>query len=224
MLKRLKDGVFFVFNLYIFDTFASILVKGRPKVLGKSYCNLNNCRMEDLEREMLLIAQGNELAFNSFMNRYMDGLYYHSYGILYNKEMAEEIVSDVFLEVWKNRKKIMEVENMKAWLNTLIYRKSISYLRKEKKRHLNVSMDEMTQFCFPVTETPADHMISVEEMRSLQLAIEALPPKCKHVFFLAKIERVPYQQIAEMLDISLETVNYHIGFAMTTLKKKLKHG
>ena len=35
--------------------------------------------MEDLEREMLLIAQGNELAFNSFMNRYMDGLYYHSY-------------------------------------------------------------------------------------------------------------------------------------------------
>ena len=66
--------------------------------------------MEDLEREMLLIAQGNELAFNSFMNRYMDGLYYHSYGILYNKEMAEEIVSDVFLEVWKNRKKIVEVE------------------------------------------------------------------------------------------------------------------
>ena len=113
---------------------------------------------------------------------------------------------------------------MKAWLNTLIYRKSISYLRKEKKRHLNVSMDEMTQFCFPVTETPADHMISVEEMRSLQLAIEALPPKCKHVFFLAKIERVPYQQIAEMLDISLATVNYHIGFAMTSLKKKLKHG
>lgn len=89
--------------------------------------------MEDLEREMLLIAQGNELAFNSFMNRYMDGLYYHSYGILYNKEMAEEIVSDVFLEVWKNRKKIVEVENMKAWLNTLVYRKSISCLRKEKK-------------------------------------------------------------------------------------------
>lgn len=180
--------------------------------------------MEDLEREMLLIAQGNELAFNSFMNRYMDGLYYHSYGILCNKEMAEEIVSDVFFEVWKNRKKIVEVENMKAWLNTLIYRKSISYLRKEKKRHLDISMDEMTQFCFPVTETPADQMISVEEMRSLQLAIEVLPPKCKHVFFLAKIERVPYQQIAEMLEISLATVNYHIGFAMNTLKKKLKHG
>ena len=88
MLKRLKDGVFFVFNLYIFDTFASLLVKGCPKVLGKSYCNLNNWRMEDLEREMLLIAQGNELAFNSFMNRYMDGLYYHSYGILYNKQYS----------------------------------------------------------------------------------------------------------------------------------------
>ena len=42
MLKRLKDDVFFVFNLYIFDTFASLLVKGCPKVLGKTYFNLNN--------------------------------------------------------------------------------------------------------------------------------------------------------------------------------------
>ncbi len=180
--------------------------------------------MEDLEREILLIEQGNELAFNSFMNRYMDGLYYHSFGILYNKEMAEEIVSDVFLEVWKNRKKLFEIDNMKAWLNTMTYRKSISYLRKEKKRNRDVSMEGLTQFCFPVTESPADQMISVEEVQALNDAIEKLPPKCKHVFFLAKIEGLPYTQIAEMLEISLATVNYHIGFAMTTLKKKLKHG
>ncbi len=180
--------------------------------------------MEDLEREILLIEQGNELAFNSFMNRYMDGLYYHSFGILYNKEMAEEIVSDVFLEVWKNRKKLFEIENIKAWLNTMTYRKSISYLRKEKKRNRDISMEGLTQFCFPVTESPADQIISVEEVQALNDAIEKLPPKCKHVFFLAKIEGLPYAQIAEMLEISLATVNYHISFAMTTLKKKLKHG
>lgn len=180
--------------------------------------------MEDQERELLLIEQGNELAFNSFMNRYMDGLYYHSFGILYNKEMAEEIVSDVFFEVWKNRKKLFEIENIKAWLNTMTYRKSISYLRKEKKRNHDVPMEGITQFCFPVTESPDDKIISGEEVQALNAAIENLPPKCKHVFFLAKIEGLPYAQIAEMLEISLATVNYHIGFAMTTLKKKLKHG
>ena len=91
--------------------------------------------MEDLTRELLLIAKGNELAFNEFMNRYMEGIYYHAYGILSNKEMAEEVVSDVFFEAWRNRKMLPEIKALKAWLNTIAYRKSISYLRKEKKRH-----------------------------------------------------------------------------------------
>ena len=51
--------------------------------------------MEDLERELLLISKGDELAFNSFMNRYSKKLYYHAFGILSNKEMAEEVVGDV---------------------------------------------------------------------------------------------------------------------------------
>ena len=55
--------------------------------------------MEDLERELLLISKGDELAFNSFMNRYSKKLYYHAFGILSNKEMAEEVVGDVFFEV-----------------------------------------------------------------------------------------------------------------------------
>lgn len=178
--------------------------------------------MEDLEFTLLLIAEGNELALNDFMNQYMEGLYFHAYGILSNKEMAEEVVSDVFLEVWNTRKKLLEIENIKAWLNTLVYRKSISYLRKEKKRHLDVSVDEMSQFNFPATEaTPAEGLISSEEVSALTTAVNNLPPKCKHVFFLAKMEQLPYAQIAKMLDISLATVNYHVGFAMSVLKKKL---
>ena len=54
--------------------------------------------MEDLERELLLISKGDELAFNSFMNRYSKRLYYHAFGILGNKEMAEELVGDFFFE------------------------------------------------------------------------------------------------------------------------------
>ncbi len=87
--------------------------------------------MEDLERELLLISKGDELAFNSFMNRYSKKLYYHAFGILSNKEMAEEVVGDVFFEVWKLRKTLLEIASILSWLNTIVYRKSISYLRKE---------------------------------------------------------------------------------------------
>lgn len=65
--------------------------------------------MEDLERELLLISKGDELAFNSFMNRYSKRLYYHAFGILSNKEMAEEVVGDVFFEVWKLRSTLLEI-------------------------------------------------------------------------------------------------------------------
>lgn len=182
-----------------------------------------NVIMEDLIRDLLLIEKDNELAFNSFMNRYMEELYYYAYGILANKEMAEEVVSDVFLETWKARKQLVEIENMKAWLNTLVYRKSISYLRKENKRNKDLHVDELPNFNFPVTETPEDEIISSEEVSALNTAIDELPPKCKHVFFLAKIEHMPYLQIAKVLDITLATVNYHVGLAMNTLRKKLSH-
>ena len=85
--------------------------------------------MEDLERELLLISKGDELAFNSFMNRYSKRLYYHAFGILSNKEMAEEVVGDVFFEVWKLRSTLLEIASMSSWLNTIVYRKSISYLQ-----------------------------------------------------------------------------------------------
>ena len=51
--------------------------------------------------ELYHIAQGNQLAFDSFMDRHGPRLYHHAYGILGNREQAEEVVSDVFLEAWK---------------------------------------------------------------------------------------------------------------------------
>lgn len=180
--------------------------------------------MEDLEKELLLVMKGDELAFNSFMNRYAKKLYYHAFGILGNKEMAEEIVSDVFFEVWKHRNTLMEIDNMLSWLNAITYRKSISCLRKEAKNEQKVSVEELCNFSFPDVITPMDDILSHEELRNLNQAVSSLPPKCRHVFFLAKLEQIPYAEIARMLHISLPTVNYHIGYAMNALKKKLANG
>ena len=174
--------------------------------------------MEDLERELLLISKGDELAFNSFMNRYSKRLYYHAFGILSNKEMAEEVVGDVFFEVWKLRSTLLEIASMSSWLNT------ISYLRKEVKSNQEISFEELQNFSFPDMQTPMDDMLSREEIQCLNEAINSLPPKCKHVFFLAKLEQMPYAEIARMLQISLPTVNYHIGYAMNALRKRLVGG
>ena len=100
----------------------------------------------------------------------------------------------------------------------------VSYLRKEKISTNLVPIDSIVDFHFPETTTPLDSIISNEEVTALHEAIDELPPKCKHVFFLAKIEKLPYAQIAKVLDLSLATVNYHIGAAMNALRKKMSQG
>ena len=178
--------------------------------------------MMDESRELILISKGNELAFDGFMDRHSQRMYNHAFGILGDRSQAEEIVSDVFLEVWKMRKKLLGIENIDSWLSTVVYRKSVSQLRKEARRRRSVSMEELPNFNFPQMQSPMDSMISEEEMGRLNDAIEQLPAKCKHVFYLAKIEQMPYADICDMLKISLATVNYHVGYALQSLRKRLK--
>ena len=71
-------------------------------------------------------------------------------------------------------------------------------------------------------QSPDEEIISKEEVAEINNAIEKLPPKCKNVFFLAKIEGLPYIKIAEMLEVSVQTVNYHIAYAIEALSKSLK--
>jgi RNA polymerase sigma-70 factor (family 1) len=181
--------------------------------------------MRDIEKtELYHISQGNEIAFSHFIDHYSSRLYYHVYGIVRQKEIAEEIVSDVFVIVWNKRKSLYKIKSMTSWLNTLAYHKSLDHLRKESHTHremLLIDNDEF-KFQFPIIQSPIDNIISQEECNKLQRAIDMLPPKCRHVFFLAKIEEMSYADIAHMLNISVATVNYHIVFALNALNKKLK--
>ena len=119
------------------------------------------------------------------------------------------------------RKGLVQIEYMNAWLQTITYRKSISYLRKETGKN-ELSFDEISDFSFEPVQSPDEEIISKEEVAEINNAIEKLPPKCKHVFFLAKIEGLPYIKIAEMLEVSVQTVNYHIAYAIEALSKSLK--
>ena len=78
-----------------------------------------------------LVSEGDEKAFDRLMDVYSPPLYNYAYGIIGNKELAEEVVSDVFLDLWKLGGAISEINNLKSFLNTVVYRKSISCIRKE---------------------------------------------------------------------------------------------
>lgn len=86
--------------------------------------------MEQKEINIDKLVAGDERAFIAFIEYHSSALYHYAFNILHQKECAEEVVSDVFLEVWKHRKKLGKIENIKGWLYRILYNKSISFLRK----------------------------------------------------------------------------------------------
>lgn len=170
------------------------------------------------------ISKGEERAMEVFMDTYSSVLYGYAYGILGIQEIAEEVVSDVFFDIWKNRKHILEIENLGGYLRTLTYRKSITALRREQARPESdaFSLDDFDAYsCAPI-EISDEESPEQEQVENLHEAIEQLPPKCRHVFYLAKIDKVPYKEIAELLSISVATINYHVSTAMDHLRQRLR--
>lgn len=169
------------------------------------------------------ITKGDEKALDMFIDYHSQHLYRVAYGILGNKESAEEIVSDVFFDVWQQRKSLLKIENISAYLRRLTYNKAISRQRHDSiiKYSFPPEGIELENFHTPVAAADED-LISRQEVDEINHAIESLPPKCRHVFTLAKLERVPYDEISQLLDISVSTVNFHVKTALGLLKDRLR--
>lgn len=166
------------------------------------------------------IKEGDQMAFCSFVDAYSKDLYNFALGYVNIRELAEEVVSDVFFDVWNNRSRLDEIVHIKSWLLILVRNKAISYLRKEHMDN-SVSFEELGDFHVPLFQSPDDQMISKEEIAKINQAIATLPPKCKEVFVLAKIEKLPYKKISEMLNISVKTINVHVAKALNLISQIL---
>lgn len=176
--------------------------------------------MNETDSNVQQIKEGSQAAFRSFIEKYSNDLYCFAYGYLNNRESAEEVVSDVFLEVWNNRSRLDEIERMKSWMLVMVRNAALSVLRKERMNNI-VTFDEIEDFYLPVIESPDLEIISKEEIRQINEAISSLPPKCKEVFVLAKIEMLPYKEIADLLNISVKTINIHIAKAKSLIAEVL---
>ena len=167
------------------------------------------------ERKSLLYAlmDGDQQAFRSIIDLYGKDLYHLALGYVRLREVAEEIVEDVFIEVWNGRHCLDTVREFKSWLLVLVRNRAISYLR-QCRHNDDISIEEIEEFHLPVIKSPDHDLISEEEICAINRAIASLPPKCKEFFLLAKIERIPYKEIAGMLGISVKTIDVHISRAI----------
>ncbi|HPE76738.1 MAG TPA: RNA polymerase sigma-70 factor [Draconibacterium sp.] len=169
------------------------------------------------------IVKGDQKKFRQLMELTSDDLLCFAIGFLKNKEVAEEIVSDVYVKIWNNRTQLESILNLKSYLFICVRNGCLSYLRKVKNEKI-ISIDSVSEFQFVQVEGPENDLIEKEKIEQIYAAIETLPCKCKIAFTLAKISGLKYKEIAEVLGITEKTVNNHLVLAVKKITETLKIG
>jgi len=147
-------------------------------------------------------------------------LLWFAMGFLKNKEIAEEIVSDVYVNIWNNRTHLEKIINLKSYLFICVRNGCLSHLRKVKNEKI-ICIDSVNEYRFLPVEGPEDSLIEKEIIEQIYAAIETLPCKCKLAFTLAKINGLKYREIAEVLGITEKTVNNHLVLAVKKITELL---
>lgn len=133
--------------------------------------------------------------------------------------VAEEVVMDVFMKFWSNRKNLFNVQDLKGYLFIAVKRQSLNALRDSKKRILFVNDAELITLVSP--KYPEDDLFSEEFLSFLAACISRLPEKCRIVFKLVKEENLKYKEVADILNISEKTVEMHMSHALKQLRNDL---
>ena len=140
-----------------------------------------------------------------------------------NMEDAEDLSQEVFMEVLKSIKKYRSTSTLSTWIYRITVNKSLDHIRKQKTRsffHRLGSITGLTNISDEGVITDHDHEIKEKRM-ILESSINSLPENQRIAFVLNKYEELPYKEIAEIMNLSLPSVESHIHRAKINLQKKL---
>jgi RNA polymerase sigma-70 factor (ECF subfamily) len=168
---------------------------------------------------MLEIKAGNMLAFDALYKKYSARIYKFAFSILKLPEEAENIVQDVFLNLWINRDKVDSVSSVRYYVFSIAYHSSISVMRKRLKE--SQFLDELMRQQDLTQESPALQAEYRELEEKLNEVVNALPGRQKEVYLLHRVEGLKYAEIAERLGISVNTIENHMSRALRTIREKL---
>jgi len=140
--------------------------------------------------------------------------------IVGNMEEAEDIVSDVFLKIWENREQLQIHQSLKGYLIQSIYNSCCNYLKRKLalRKYIRLASENIEVY---EEHDPLSILISKEELEKMKQEIEDLPAKCKRIFLLVKFDEMSNQDVAKMLNISVNTVNKQMNIAKDKLRVSL---
>ncbi|TKG96890.1 RNA polymerase sigma-70 factor [Puteibacter caeruleilacunae] len=172
------------------------------------------------------IANGGKKDFEILFKRYYPRMCSYAFTILKDSELSEDIVSEFFLKLW-DRYHILRISgSVSSYLFQSVRNDCINYLTREKYNKNTVSENEITLLHLRLKyncseDNPYMNLVSKELAERIQKEIAALPPQCREIFELSRIEQLSHEEIATRLGISKNTVKVQIYRALLRFKIRL---
>jgi len=159
-------------------------------------------------------------AYKQLYFLFCDGLHRFCYSLVKSNEVAEEIVSDVFIKVWQIRSQMDQIDNLKVYLYAITKNFSLNYITKSSKNPID-QLDQINVEAFIEFKSPEDLYISGEIIKKIKELAQDLPSKCRMIFQLVREEGLTYKEVASILNISVLTVRNQIAIATKKINEAL---
>lgn len=138
--------------------------------------------------------------------------------VVLDRAVAEDLVQDVLLNVWKNRDTLRITATYKSYLFRAALHAAFRYTERQKRQVAWEDADVVEAG----TNSTAEQLDGQEAEEAVTRALAALPPQCRAVFLLSRQEGLSYQQIADTLEVAPKTVENQMGKALRLLRQHLK--
>ena len=166
------------------------------------------------------MQQGIEQALAELFRRYYAPLYMKAYKRIPSAGQVEEMVQDVFVNIWVKAPTLDTDSNVKAYLYATLRNKILNELRTEAIHSFHAA-NFATTLRFEDDTSSADILHAKLTEQYLSKVIAGLSPHCREAFLLSRTEHLTYREIAQRMDISVSTVEKHVTKALQILRRKL---
>lgn len=164
------------------------------------------------------VAAGDELAFAQLLDEYRGRVFSHALTYVKIHDEAVEIVQDIFIKIWIQRERLLEVRDFPSYLFIISRNYLVSAIRKRVIDHAALHHEDMIH-----EVARPDSSLEVKELEMhIAAAVQKMPPQQQMVFNLSRREQLSQQEIADKMQITKRTVKFHMAAALNTLRIYLR--
>lgn len=161
-------------------------------------------------------ANANEQAFANLVTPLFDHLFGFALSVTKSTVIAEEVVQDVFMQIWQHREELPAIENIQGWIFTIARNKA--YNAFQKQLNDRITLKQLDDFFAIAPGSSEDRVLLKESEALVRKAVAVLPEQQAQVFMLSRMQHLSLDEIAQQLQISKETVKKHLTRALKSVR------